>query len=88
MRRYGYLAGFYYGFEMAQGMFVLGAPLTLIILLNCKVAYDLRAQPLHGQALVRLLFRMRIWSQAIGMIAIFFTAMYGMWFNLDALFAL
>ncbi len=82
------MGGFYYGFEMAQGLFVLGAPLTLVIILNVKAAYELRANPLSGPDLVSRLFNMRVWSQAIGMVAIFGTAIYGMWFNLDALFAL
>ena len=80
------MAGFYYGLEMAQGFFVLGAPLTIVVFMNIKVAHELRANPLAGSELVSRLFRMRVWSQVIGMIAIFFTAMYGMWFNLDALF--
>jgi hypothetical protein len=82
------MAGFYYGLELAQGLFILGAPLTVIMILNILVAQDLRAHPLRGSDLVHRMFRLRIWSQAIGMIAIFFTAVYGMWFNLDALFAL
>jgi len=82
------VAGFYYGAELGQGLFILSAPLSLVIGLNIFAAYQLRAEPLLGQALVQRLFRLRVWSQAIGMIAIFFTAMYGMWFNLDALFTL
>jgi hypothetical protein len=78
------MGGFYYDIELAQGFFVLSAPLTCIIFLNMKVAYDLRANPLSGRALVSRLFRMRVWSQVIGMLAIFVTSMYGMWFNLDA----
>ena len=80
------MGGFYYGSEMGQGLFILGAPLTIVIIQNAKVAHELRASPLAGPALVSRLFRMRVWSQIIGMIAIFFTAMYGMWFNLDALY--
>jgi len=80
------MSGFYYGSEMGQGLFILGAPLTIVIIQNAKVAHELRASPLAGPALVSRLFRMRVWSQIIGMIAIFFTAMYGMWFNLDALY--
>ena len=82
------VAGFYYGFELAQGLFFLAAPLTLMMLLNIKVAYGLRAYPANGRDLVDRLFKMRLWSQGIGMIAIFFTAMYGMWFNLDVHFVL
>lgn len=82
------LSGFYYQAELAQGLFILGLPLTIIIILNILVALDLRANPIGGEALVHRLFRLRVWSQAIGMVAVFFTAMYGMWFNLDAMFAL
>ena len=80
-------AGFYYGLELGQGLFILAAPLTIIMVLNVSVAHQLRASPLYGEALVQRLFRLRIWSQVVGMIAIFFTAMYGMWFNLEAMFA-
>lgn len=82
------MAGFFYGLELAQGMFILGLPLSIVMLLNVLVAKDLAHRPLQGAALVHRLFRLRIWSQAVGMIALFFTAMYGMWFNLEALFAL
>jgi hypothetical protein len=82
------MTGFYYGFELAQGLFVLGAPLTLIIWLNIQVAYGLRENPARGRDLVDRLFKMRLWSQVIGMIAIFTTAVYGLYFSLDALFAL
>lgn len=82
------MAGFYYSAELAQGLFILSVPLSIVMGLNLLVAQELRAQPLRGRDLVQRLFRLRVWSQAIGMIAIFFTAMYGMWFNLDALFAL
>lgn len=82
------MSGFYYGLELGQGLFILAAPLTVIMLMNIAVARDLRTHPLRGADLVRRLFRLRLWTQAIGMIAIFFTAMYGMWFNLDTLFAL
>jgi len=77
-----FLAGFGYGVEVAQGLFILSAPLSLILGLNVMLAYQLRAAPLYGPALVHKLFRLRIWTQAIGMIAMFFTAMYGMYYNL------
>jgi len=82
------MAGFYYGLELAQGLFILGAPLTLVIGLNIQVAYALRANPVRGRDLVNRLFKMRLWSQVIGMVAIFVTAVYGMYYSLNALFAL
>ena len=82
------MTGFYYGFELAQGLFVLGAPLSVIVGLNIRMAYVLRAEPVRGRDLVDRLFKLRLWSQVIGMIAIFVTAVYGMYFNLQTLFAL
>jgi len=79
------LAGFGYGVELAQGLFILAAPLSVIIALNMMLAHELRDTPLHGGALVQKLFRLRIWTQAIGMIAIFLTALYGMYYNLVSL---
>jgi hypothetical protein len=52
------------------------------------VAYALRANPARGRDLVHRLFKMRLWSQVIGMIAVFVTAVYGIYFSVDALFAL
>ena len=80
------MAGFYYGMELAQGLFILGAPLSIIGALNMRMAYQLRANPLTGAALVKRLFALRIWTQIVGMIAIFFTAMYGMIYSLDLMF--
>lgn len=77
--------GFGYGFELALGLFILLGPLSLVGLLNLWLAQRLRAAPLSGAALVRCLFRMRIWSQIIGMTALFFTALYGMYVNISAM---
>ena len=82
------MAGFYYQFELAQGLFVLLAPLAIIVAMNLRLAYQLRANPLTGRALVQRLFAVRVISQVIGMVAIFLTAMYGMYYNLDRLFTL
>ncbi|MGJ8622436.1 MAG: component of SufBCD complex [Yoonia sp.] len=81
-------AGFYYGLEIAQGLFILAAPLSIILWINVALAYQLRDAPLAGAALVKRLFRVRLFSQIIGAIALFFTSLYGMWYNLDALYAL
>ncbi len=79
------MAGFYYGFELAQGFFVLAAPLSVVIAINMRLAHQLRATPLAGQALVSRLLSVRFWTQVIAMVAIFFTSMYGMYFNLEAM---
>lgn len=79
------MAGFYYGFELAQGFFILAAPLSLVTAVNMRLAHQLRAMPLEGRALVRRLFAVRFWTQVIAMVAIFFSAMYGMYFNVEAM---
>ncbi|MEO1638354.1 MAG: component of SufBCD complex [Pseudomonadota bacterium] len=76
------MMGFVYGFEMAQGAFVLLAPLSIVGLVNLRLAQRLRRTPLQGRDLVRHLFRMRLFTQVIGAISLFFTAMYGMYFNI------
>ncbi|WP_108814255.1 hypothetical protein [Loktanella sp. Alg231-35] len=78
-------AGFYYGLELGQGLFVLGAPLCLIGAINVRLALELNQTPLAGKDLVHRLFRVRLWTQIIAMVTMFFTAMYGMYFSLAKL---
>lgn len=73
--------GFVYQLEFAQGGFLLAAPLGLVALINLRLARQLSRAPLAGKDLVRRLFAVRLWTQVIAMIALFFTAMYGMYFN-------
>ncbi|WP_342071016.1 hypothetical protein [Yoonia algicola] len=73
------LLGVFYHVEMAQGLLALAAPLTLILVMNMRLAYQLHANPLHGRELVQRLFRVRLWTQVVSMIALFFTSMYGMY---------
>ena len=73
------IMGFVYRFELAQGLFVLAGPLTVIVFMNMRLAHQLHVTPLAGRALVRRLFAVRLWTQVIGMISLFFTAMYGMY---------
>ena len=79
------LTGFYYGIEIAQGIFALGAPLALVGLMNLRLARQLHQVPLAGKELVQRLFAVRLWTQVIGMLALFFTSMYGMYFNIHNL---
>lgn len=78
------MMGFYYRLELAQGLFALSAPLTLIVLVNMRLAHQLHLEPLHGRDLVRRLFIVRLWTQIIAMVSLFFTAMYGMYFTISA----
>jgi uncharacterized membrane protein len=73
------LLGAFYHVELAQGLLALAAPLTLIMVMNMRLAHQLHAAPLSGRELVQTLFRVRLWTQVVSMIALFFTAMYGMY---------
>jgi hypothetical protein len=79
------MMGFYYHLELAQGLFILAGPLTLIALINMRLAQQLHQQPLSNKDLVRRLFVVRLWTQIIAMVTLFFTAMYGMYFSINQL---
>ncbi|MCK0094513.1 hypothetical protein MWU60_02925 [Yoonia sp. F2084L] len=75
---------FFYRLELAQGIFILAAPLTLVVIINMRLAHQLHDAPLHGADLVRRLFVVRVWTQVVAMISLFFTAMYGMYMAISA----
>jgi len=76
------LSGFVYGFQLAQAIFLLAFPMSLVGLLSFRTAMRLRRETLQGAALRRVLTRHRILTQVIGMISIFITALWGMYQNL------
>jgi hypothetical protein len=73
---------FLYNIEFAQAVFLIALPLTLVGLLSLAAAARIDAKGLTGDALCRLLQRHRTWTQVVGMISIFITALYGMYQNL------
>ncbi len=77
------MMGFYYDFAFAEGLFVLGAPLSIVGAINLRLAHQLSAHPLAGKDLVRRMFKIRFWTQVIAMIALFFTAMYGIYHTIS-----
>ena len=76
------VAGFWFGVEFAQALFLLGFPMSLVGLLSLRSAHVIRARSLSGPDLRRRLTRHRIGVQAIGMVAIFITALWGMYQNM------
>lgn len=76
------ILGFVYWVEFAQAVFLLAFPMTLVGLLGLSSARIIREQRLSGQVLRRRLMRHRITTQVIGMLAIFITALWGMYQNL------
>ena len=76
------LAAFLYRIEFAQAVFLLIAPLAFLSFLTVRTARLVRRKGLVGEQLVRQLMKHRFITQIIGVIAIFVTAMYGMYTNL------
>ena len=77
------IMGFYYGVEFSQALFLLLAPMSIVGLLTISAARGIRDQELSGDDLIRRLTRHRLHVQFIGIAAIFFTAMYGMYVNMN-----
>lgn len=67
--------GFAYGYELAQALFMLVLPLTLVQALNVRLAFRIyRANP-TGAEVRAALVRRRFWNQVIGLTSIVFAAM-------------
>ena len=75
---------FWYDIEFTQAVFLLLLPLSLVGLMSLATAARLEAEAPLGDLLVKRLLRHRFWTQAIGVVAIFVTAMYGMYQNFAA----
>jgi len=75
------ILGFLYWVEFAQAVFLLLFPLSLVALMSLRTARRIRAREAKGEELRRILMRHRFWTQVVGMISIFVTAMWGMAMN-------
>ena len=75
--------GFWYGIEFAQAVFLLVAPLVPVGWLTLRAAHRIRASGETGEALRRRIQRTRIAVQAVGMVSILVTAMWGMYQNMS-----
>lgn len=76
------LLSFRYDVEFAQAVLCLVLPATLVYLLVLRTARIIEAGENTGAALLRRLRRHRQGVQAVGMVAIFCTAVFGMYQNL------
>jgi hypothetical protein len=76
------LLGFVYGVEFAQAVFLIALPLSLVGLLSLSTARLIEAESASGELLQKRLMRHRLYTQFIGMISIFVTALWGMYQNL------
>jgi len=77
------LLGFAYGVEFAQAVVLMLAPLSLVTALSLRAARRALVALPDAETLYRLLWRHRLACQAIGVVSIFVTAMWGMWQNLN-----
>lgn len=76
--------GFWYGHELAQALTLLLAPLTLASALGMRLAQALALpEAPSGEALNKRLTWHRVMIQAIGLLAILVTTMWGTWHNLS-----
>lgn len=75
--------GFFYHVEIAQAVFLLLAPMAIVGLLSLSTAQDITKMQLEGEDLYRRLSRHRMVVQAIGMVSIFITSLWGMWQNMQ-----
>ena len=74
---------FAYGVEFAQAIFLILFPLTFVGARALSTAVRIRDRALEGDDLHRALLRHRFWTQIIGIAAVFVTAMFGMYQNLQ-----
>lgn len=72
----------YYHVEFAQAVLLLLLPMSLLSLMSLRTAARIEAGENAGDALHRRLLRHRIATQALGMVSILVTSMFGMYANL------
>ena len=76
------ILGFFYGVEIAQAVFLLAFPMSIVGVLNVSTARLIQEEQAVGERLRSLMTRHRIYVQIIGMVAIFVTALWGMAYNM------
>ena len=72
----------WYDVEIAQAVLLLGGPLTILWFMSLRTASKIQAGREVGEDMIRRLMRHRFWTQLLGVVAIFVTAMFGMYKNL------
>ena len=75
------LLGFVYAFEFAQAVFLLAFPMSMVGALSLSTARLIQQEGATGEQLIKRLNRHRTYTQIIGMISIFVTALWGMYQN-------
>jgi hypothetical protein len=75
--------GFSYKVEFAQAVFFLGFPISLVGLLSLSTARQIESEGFEADLIHRRLTRQRLYTQMIGTLSIFCTALWGMYQNLS-----
>lgn len=78
-----FMLGFIYGIEFAQAVLLLGFPMSIVGAISLRTARRIEAGENTGRALHRRLTIHRRWTQGIGMVSIFITALWGMYQNMS-----
>ncbi len=76
------IMGFWYSVEFAQALFFFVFPMSIISVLSLSTAHRISSENADGELLQKRLSRHRFYTQIIGMISVFVTAMWGMFQNL------
>ena len=74
--------GFWHWIEIAQALAFLLLPLIGVAAMGVALARRMEAEDPDNELMVQRLLRHRFWTQAIGMVTIFVTALFGMYQNL------
>ena len=74
--------GFIYRMEFAQAVFLMVFPLAIVWAMSLSLARLIVDENLRGDVLNQKLTRHRLYIQLVGIVAIFVTAMWGMYQNL------
>jgi hypothetical protein len=72
----------WYRIEFAQALAFLAVPMVVVGAMSLRVAQRIEAEGTRGEHIFRRLGRHRFWTQVLGMLSIFVTALYGMYQNL------
>ena len=71
-----------YSVEIAQAVALLGGPLAILYFMSLRTASKIENGKEFDEPMIRRLMRHRFATQMLGVLAIFVTAMFGMYKNL------
>lgn len=77
------IMGFVYNVEFAQAVFLLALPMAALGMMSLSTASLIAQEQLSGEPLRARLLRHRIYTQMLGVVSIFITALWGMYQNLS-----